>query len=95
MGDKFRRVTRLRFAKRIDANSYGPRLRYGQIKIKKGLAKCGALFYHLHGSGGDVPNGNCSQAINVQAICPLVSTFCFSSSFIFLTVGSWLALPVV
>jgi hypothetical protein len=81
-----------RFAKRIDAD--GPRLRYGQIKIKKASRNAGPFFIIFMGTVTTFPNVNCSRN---QRSCylPLVSTFCFSSSFIFLTVGSWWAAPVV
>jgi len=40
----------------------------------------------------ETPSG---AAARRSGYLPLVSTFCFSSSFIFLTVVSWLVMPVV
>ena len=42
----------------------------------------------------DEPDSRIGRAVS-PAYLPLVSTFCFSSSFIFLTVASWLVAPVV
>jgi hypothetical protein len=93
---RFRRVILGQQRQGIDHDSYGPRLRYGQIK-KKGLAKCGALFFFVI-LLRTATTFQCELLTGDQrrsGYLPLVSTFCFSSSFIFLIVGSGLASPVV
>jgi len=77
-------------------DTHRARLRHGQVN-KKSPAKCGAFFMlpswerWRRSKGGNPPGA----AARRSGYLPLVSTFCFSSSFIFLTVASWLVMPVV
>lgn len=67
-------------AKRIDVNSPDPRS--GMSNKQKNAPQMLGFF-------------NLNLARQFRGYLPLVSTFCFSSSFTFLTVGSWLLSPVV
>jgi len=73
-----------RIAQRVDVGTHGPRIRHGQVNEKK-PRESGAFFDDAFYAQRDRDAG----------YLPLVSTFCFSSSFIFLTVGSGFASPVV
>ena len=64
---------------------------------KKPRKMRGFFICRLLGKSGDVRNVDVrrKRASVISAYLPFVSTFCFSSSFIFLTVAFWLLSPVV